>query len=76
MYKGKVPGVYNEWHECQAQVQGVSGASHKGFKSRQEGEAGYLRFTLARERTRNRYLMYCMVPLSLIVIALLAYTFV
>ena len=76
MYKGKVLGVYNEWPECQAQVNGVSGASHKGFKSRQEGEASYLRFTLARERTRDRRLMYCIVPLSLIVIALLAYTIV
>ena len=74
--EGKVLGVYNEWHECQAQVNGFMGASHKGFKSRQEGEASYLRFTLARERTRNRHLMYCIVPLSLIVIALLAYTFV
>ena len=73
VYEGKVPGVYNEWHECQAQVNGFPGASHKGFKSRQEGEASYLRFTLARERTRNRRLMYCIVPLSLIVIALLAY---
>ena len=76
MYKGKVPGVYNEWNECQAQVNGFSGASHEGFKSRQEGEASYLWLTLARERTRNRHLMYCIVPLSLIVIALLAYTFV
>ena len=47
VYKGKVPGVYDKWLECQAQVEGVSGASHKGFKSRQE-EASYLRFTLAR----------------------------
>ena len=76
MYKGKVPRVYNEWHQCQAQVNGFSGASHEGFKSRQEGEASYLRFMLARERTRDRRLMYCIVPLSLIVIALLAYTFV
>ena len=76
MYKGKVLGMYDEWPECQVQVEGVSGASHKGFKSRQEGEASYLRFTLAQERTRNRHLMYCIVPLSLIVIALLAYTFV
>ena len=68
--------MYNKWPECQAQVNGVSGASHKGFKSRQEGEASYLRLTLARERTRNRRLMYCIVPLSLIVIALLAYTIV
>ena len=76
VYKGKVPGVYNEWPECQVRVNGISGASHKAFKSRQEGEASYLKFTLARERTRNRRLMYCIVPLSLIVIALLAYTIV
>ena len=76
VYEGKVPGVYDEWHECQAQVQGVSGASHKGFKSRQEAEATYLRFTLARERTHNRRLMDCIVLLSLIVIALLMYIIV
>ena len=47
MYKGKVPGLYDEWHECEAQVTGFKGASHKGFKSREEAEASYLRFTLA-----------------------------
>ena len=36
MYKGKVPGVYNEWHECQVQVNGFMGASHKGFKKEKE----------------------------------------
>ena len=76
VYKGKVPGVYNEWHECQAQVNGFTGASHKGFKSTQEGEASYLTFTLARERTRNRRFMYYIIPLSLIVIALLVYIIV
>ena len=76
VYKGKVPGVYNEWPECQAQVNRVLGASHKGFKSRKEAQASYLRYTLAREWPHNRRLMYCIVPLSLIVIALLAYTFV
>ena len=76
VYEGKVPGVYDEWYECQAQVNGFTGASHKGFKSRREGEASYLRFTLARERPHNRRLMYCIVPLSLIVIALLAYIIV
>ena len=75
VYEGKVPGVYDEWYECQAQVEGVSGTSHKGFKSRQEAQASYLRYTLARERPHNRRLMYCIVPLSLIVIALLAYIF-
>ena len=76
VYKGKVLGVYKEWSECQAQVNGVSGASYKGFENKQEAEASYLRFTLARERTRNCRLMYCIVPLSLIVIALLPYIIV
>ena len=73
MYKGKVSGLYDEWHECEAQVAGFKGASHKGFKSRPEAEASYLRFTLARERNHNCHLMYYIVPLSLIVIGLLVY---
>ena len=76
MYIGKILVVYDKWPECQEQVERFSGANHKGLKSRQEAEASYFRFTLARERTHNRRLMYCIVPLSLIVIALLAYTFV
>ena len=48
VYIGKVPGVYDEWHECQAQVDEFSGARHKGYKSRQEAEASYVRrLTLA-----------------------------
>ena len=76
VYEGKVSGVYDKWYECQAQVEGVSGASHKGFKIRQEAEASYMRFTLARERTHNLRLMYYIVPLSLVVIALLSYIIV
>ena len=76
VYTGKVPGVYDENPECQAQVEQFSGASHKGFKIRQEAEASCLRFTLARDRTHNRRLMYCIVRLSLKVIALLMYIIV
>ena len=77
VYKGKVPGLYDEWHECEAQVAGFKGANHKGFKSSPEAEASYLRFTLARERDQNRHLMsYNIIPLFLIVIALLFYIIV
>lgn len=31
---GTLPGLYDSWSECQAQVQGVSGAEYKSFKSR------------------------------------------
>ena len=31
MYKGKVPGVYNEWPECQAQWSGSQEPAIKGL---------------------------------------------
>ncbi|MEY8392381.1 ribonuclease H family protein [Lachnospiraceae bacterium 45-W7] len=34
--KGKTPGIYNSWEECKAQVDGVSSAEYKSFKSEQE----------------------------------------
>lgn len=34
--KGKIPGIYNSWDECKTQVDGVSGAEYKSFKSEQE----------------------------------------
>lgn len=35
---GKVPGIYNTWDECKAQVEGFSGASYKSFKTLDEAE--------------------------------------
>lgn len=31
VWKGKKPGIYNSWPECQAQVNGFSGAKYKSF---------------------------------------------
>lgn len=31
--KGLVPGIYNSWEECKAQVDGYSGAEYKSFKN-------------------------------------------
>ena len=76
VYRGRVPGVYNEWSECQALVNRFPGSSHKGFQSRSEAEASYLRFTLARERNQNRLKNYYIIPLLLIVIALLLYVII
>ena len=77
VYVGKVPGVYDEWPECQAQVYRFPGGSQRGFDSRAEAEDSYLRFTLARERERNRRLKnYYIITLLLIVIALLFYIIV
>ena len=76
VYRGRVPGVYDEWSECQAQVDRFSGSSHKGFESKSEAEASYLKFTLAGERNQNRMKNYFIIPFLLIVIAFLLYVII
>ena len=49
MYKGKVPGVYDDWEECRRQVHRFSGNSYKGYTTRAEAEVRYARY-LAGER--------------------------
>jgi ribonuclease HI len=39
VFIGRVPGVYDEWTECQAQVYEFPGGSQRGFDSRNEAEA-------------------------------------
>lgn len=39
--KGKTPGVYYNWPDCQKQVQGFPGAVYKGFVTKAEAEAWY-----------------------------------
>ena len=36
--KGKAPGIYNTWAECQIQVNGVSSAIFKKFETKEEAE--------------------------------------
>jgi viroplasmin and RNaseH domain-containing protein len=73
VFIGKVPGVYCHWPDTQAQVNGYSGTSHRGFDTRAEGENAYLRWTLKQERERNRHLKkYYIIALLLIPIALLS----
>ena len=56
VYKGKVPGVYDDWEECQRQVHHFSGNNYKGYITRAEAEARYARYLAGerRERRRNR----------------------
>lgn len=37
--RGNVPGVYNTWEECRAQIDGFTGAQFKKFKTAEEAEA-------------------------------------
>lgn len=33
---GRVPGIYETWNECKAQVHGFASASYKSFTNREE----------------------------------------
>ncbi|KAK1682316.1 hypothetical protein QYE76_043164 [Lolium multiflorum] len=41
VYKGRVPGVYEEWQDCLEQVHKFSGNSYKGYATREEAVAQY-----------------------------------
>lgn len=45
VWKGITPGVYDNWSECKAQVDGQDGAKYKSFETKEEAtkafEKGY-----------------------------------
>ncbi len=38
VWKGKTPGIYNNWKSCKSQVDGFLGASYKSFPTMKEAE--------------------------------------
>jgi viroplasmin and RNaseH domain-containing protein len=44
VFRGRKPGVYNDWGSCQAQVDGYKGASYRGCRDRNEAEEAYLAY--------------------------------
>ena len=77
VYKGKVPGVYDDWEECRRQVHRFSGNSYKGYTTRAEAESRYARYLEGerRERRRNR-MKTSFIAMMLIVTAALFYVMV
>ena len=77
VYKGKVPGVYDDWEECRRQVHRFSGNSYKGYTTRAEAESRYARYLAGerRERRRNR-MKISFIAMMLIVTAALFYVMV
>ena len=74
VYIGRRPGVYDEWSECHAQVKSFRGSNYKGFQSKSEAEASYLRFTvLDVERNKNGLKYYLLFAFFFIAIGFLLY---
>ena len=74
VYKGRVPGVYDDWEDCRRQVHRFSGNSYKGYNTMAEAEARYARY-LAGVRTRNRMKTYTSVVVMVIVLGCLSCMF-
>ena len=56
VYKGRVPGVYDDLENYRRQVHRFSGNSYKGYHNRAEAEGRYARYLAGemREMRRNR----------------------
>ena len=77
VYKGKVPGVYDDWEECRRQVHRFSGNSYKGYTTRAEAEVRYARYLAGERRERRRNMMkISFIARMLIVTATLFYVMV
>ncbi|KAK1652344.1 hypothetical protein QYE76_070149 [Lolium multiflorum] len=68
VYKGRVPGVYEEWQDCLEQVHKFSGNSYKGYTAREEAVAQW-RAHVGKKKNRLKFL----VPLLLTATAVVLY---
>ncbi len=56
VWKGKKPGIYTTWAECEKQVKGFKGAKFKSFPSYEEAEAAFNNSTLKPEAENGSYI--------------------
>ncbi|KAL3651916.1 hypothetical protein CASFOL_004918 [Castilleja foliolosa] len=43
VWKGKVPGIYLTWGECEKQIKGVRNVKYKKYKTRMEAVEAYVK---------------------------------
>ena len=73
VYKGRVPGVYDQWEDCVKQVNKFKGNSYKGYRTKAEAEARWLNHRLEKERKNRMKSNFIVIPFLLIVIVILLY---
>ena len=73
VFKGKVPGIYDEWDHCSEQVTKFSGNRYKGYKSREKAEARWMNHLLEEERKKNQMKTFIVISVLLTLIAVLLY---
>ncbi len=64
VWKGRKPGIYSSWDECQQQIKGFQDAQYKSFKTKQAAEIAFSRpyekvdFNDKRATVSNLYLNF------------------
>ncbi len=53
VWKGRTPGVYDNWEACKKEVEGFQGALYKGFPDKESAEAAYAKGFAGFEKTEN-----------------------
>ena len=53
VWKGRNPGIYDNWEVCKKEVEGFQGALYKGFPDRASAEAAYAKGFAGFEKTEN-----------------------
>ena len=55
VFRGRKPGVYRDWHACNAQVSGFSNCSFRSYRSQDEALAAYSGFCAQEGTSRSQY---------------------
>ena len=59
VWKGITPGVYDNWGECKAQVDGQDGAKYKSFETKEEATKAFDSKSSGRETDLGKPLCGC-----------------
>ncbi|KAK1628682.1 hypothetical protein QYE76_002997 [Lolium multiflorum] len=76
VYKGRVPGVYDDWEDCRRQVHRFSGNSYKGYPTRVEAEGRYARYLAGEMRDMRRNRMKTMAFVMMVIVTMLVMFYV
>ena len=60
VYKGRVPGVYQNWAECVRQVQGFRDCLYVWYNTMAEAEARYVHYLARQRRDRMKTVIIVM----------------
>ncbi|KAK1694605.1 hypothetical protein QYE76_011302 [Lolium multiflorum] len=76
VYKGRVPGVYDDWEDCRRQVHRFSGNNYKGYPTRVEAEGRYARYLAGEMRDMRRNRMKTMAFVMMVIVTMLVMFYV